>query len=201
MQVKEITNPRYTESGAIDCDVLFEGMDTPIPYTATAEDTAETGQHIWQELQSGKWGEIAPFSVTPEMLEAAKAAKRQEIEAWRTEQEAQPFTCEWNGRTWNAGPDSMARIAPVVMAAKSDAARDVMTWGDADNQQVQLSMSELEELAAAMAQAQADRNDEIYQRQREMKEELNNLEDLHSIREMTINGQSEQENQQASAKQ
>ncbi|EED0144740.1 DUF4376 domain-containing protein, partial [Escherichia coli] len=35
---------------------------------------------------------------------------------------------------------------------------------------------------------QVDRNDEIYQRQREMKDELNNLEDLRSIREMAISG-------------
>ncbi|EPE8742621.1 DUF4376 domain-containing protein, partial [Escherichia coli] len=106
-----------------------------------------------------------------------------------TEQEAQPFTFEWNGRTWNAGPDSMARLYPVVMAAKSDTARDVMTWGDANNQQVKLSMAELEELAAAMAQAQVDRNDEIYQRQREMKQELNNLEDLHSIRKLVVSSE------------
>ncbi len=64
MQIKEITSPRYTESGAIDCDVLFEGMEDPLPYTATPDDTAKTGQQIWQELQSGKWGEIAPFTVT-----------------------------------------------------------------------------------------------------------------------------------------
>ncbi|EMV2615338.1 DUF4376 domain-containing protein, partial [Escherichia coli] len=57
---------------------------------------------------------------------------------------------------------------------------------DADNQQVKLSMQELEELAAAMAQAQVDRNDEIYQRQREMKQELNNLEDLRSIRAFDV---------------
>ncbi|HFL4507412.1 TPA: DUF4376 domain-containing protein [Escherichia coli] len=182
MQIKEIKNPRYLESGAIDCEVLFEGMDDPVPYTATPEDTAKTGQQIWQELQSGKWGEIASFSVTPEMLESAKAAKRQEIEAWRTEQEAQPFTCEWNGRTWNAGPDSMARLYPVVMAAKSDTTRDVMAWGDADNQQVKLSMPELEELAVAMAQAQVDRNDEIYRRQRQMKDVLDSLNNLADIR-------------------
>ncbi|EET1639294.1 DUF4376 domain-containing protein [Escherichia coli] len=188
MNIQEIKKPRYLESGVIDCEVLFEGMDTPIPYTATAEDTAKTGQQIWQELQSGKWGEIAPFTVTPEMLEAAKAAKRQEIEAWRTEQEAQPFTFEWNGRTWNAGPDSLARLYPVVMAAKSDTARTTLAWGDADNQQVKLSMPELEELATAMAQAQVDRNDEIYRRQREMKEELSSLVDLRSIREMAISG-------------
>ncbi|EFM0162019.1 DUF4376 domain-containing protein [Escherichia coli] len=188
MNIQEIKKPRYLESGAIDCEVLFEGMDTPIPYTATPEDTATTGQQIWQELQSGKWGEIAPFTVTPELIAAAKDAKKREIEAWRTEQEAQQFTFEWNGRTWNAGPDSLARLYPVVMAAKSDTARNVMTWGDADNQQVKLSMPELEELAAAMAQAQVDRNDEIYRRQREMKQELNNLNDLRSIRAMAISG-------------
>ncbi|HAP2505009.1 TPA: DUF4376 domain-containing protein, partial [Escherichia coli] len=43
-----------------------------------------------------------------------------------------------------------------------------------------------EELATAMAQAQVDRNDEIYQRQREMKQELNNLEDLRSIRAFDV---------------
>ncbi|ELS3229493.1 DUF4376 domain-containing protein, partial [Escherichia coli] len=177
------------ESGAIDCDVLFEGMEDPLPYTATPEDTATTGQQIWQELQSGKWGEIAPFTVAPEMLEAAKDAKKREIEAWRTEQEAQPFMFEWNGRTWNAGPDSLARLYPVVMAAKSDTARTTLAWDDADNQQVKLSMPELEELAAAMAQAQVDRNDEIYRRQREMKQELNSLEDLHSIRKLVVSSE------------
>ncbi len=47
-------------------------------------------------------------------------------------------------------------------------------------------LPELEELAAAMAQAQVDRNDEIYRRQREMKEELNNLDDLRSIRAFDV---------------
>ncbi len=189
IQIKKITNPRYTESGAIDCDVLFDGMEDPLPYTATPEDTATTGQRIWEELQSGKWGEITPFTVTPELIAAAKDAKKREIEVWRTEQEAQPFTFEWNSRTWNAGPDSLARLYPVVMAAKSDTARTALAWGDADNQQVKLSMPELEELAAAMAQAQVDRNDDIYRRQREMKEELNNLEDLHSIRKLVVSSE------------
>ncbi|EME5204534.1 DUF4376 domain-containing protein [Escherichia coli] len=184
--VKGIRNAHYLENGAVDCEVLFEGETEFVPYTAMQDDSAPTGQHVWEELQSGKWGEITPFTVTPELIAAAKDAKKMEIEAWRTEQEALPFTFEWNGRTWNAGPDSMARLYPVVMAAKSDTARTTLTWGDADNQQVRLSASELEELATAMAQAQVDRNDEIYQRQREMKEELNNLNDLRSIRAMVI---------------
>ncbi|MBB2425854.1 DUF4376 domain-containing protein, partial [Escherichia sp. 11.1597] len=96
------------------------------------------------------------------------------------------FTFEWNGRTWNAGPDSMARLYPAVMASKSDTARKTMVWGDAENQQVKLSMQKLDELLTAMAQAQVDRNDEIYHRQREMKEELNNLDDLRSIRAFDV---------------
>ncbi|EFL9197139.1 DUF4376 domain-containing protein [Escherichia coli] len=182
MKIKDIKNPQSLESGAVDCEVLFFSMDEYLPYTATQEDTTRTGQQIWQELQSGKWGKIAPFTVTPEMLEAAKAAKRREIEAWRTKQEAQPFTFEWNGHTWNGGPDSLARLSPVVMAAKSGTVRTALTWGDADNQQVKLSMQKLEELATAMVQAQLIRNDEIYHRQREMKDALNAMEDLGTIR-------------------
>ncbi|WP_407904891.1 DUF4376 domain-containing protein [Escherichia coli] len=187
--IKSIRNAHYLENGAIDCEVLFGGEEDYVLYTAVPGDTAPTGQQIWQELQSGRWGKITPFTVTPALIAAAKAAKKQEINAWRTEQEAQPFTFEWNGRTWNAGPDSMARLYPVVMAAKSDTARTTLTWGDADNQQVKLSMPELEELAAAMAQAQVDRNDEIYRRQREMKDVLDGLEDLRSIREMTVSSE------------
>ncbi|HAK7590415.1 TPA: DUF4376 domain-containing protein [Salmonella enterica] len=183
--VKGIRNARYLENGAVDCEVLFEGETEFVPYTAMQDDTAPTGQHIWQELQSGKWGAPAPFTVTPELIAAAKEGKKREIEAWRREQEAQPFTFEWNGRTWNAGPDSMARLSPVVMASKSSAARDVMTWGDVGNQQVKMSMPELEELAAAMAQASMDRNNEIYLRQREMKERLSLLSTLSEVRGFT----------------
>ncbi|EES9724381.1 DUF4376 domain-containing protein [Escherichia coli] len=186
--VKGIRNAHYLENGAVDCEVLFEGETEFVPYTAMQDDTAPTGQRIWEELQSGKWGEIAPFTVTPELIAAAKDAKKREIEAWRTEQEAQPFTFEWNGHTWNAGPDSMARLYPVVMAAKSDTARTTLAWGDADNQQVKLSMQKLDELLTAMAQAQVDRNDEIYQRQREMKEQLSRLSTLDEVRALTPGG-------------
>ena len=186
MVIKNIINPRYTENGAIDCEVLFEGMAEAIPYTATAEDTAVTGQLVWQALQSGDWGEIAPFSVTPEALEAAKAARRQEIEAWRLKQEAKSFVFEWNDRKWNAGPASLSRLYPVVLSSRSDAARDVMMWGDADNQPVTMSMQELEELAAAMAVAQAERNNQIYIRQREIKDRLDGLTSLPAVMALKI---------------
>ncbi|EAB6759026.1 DUF4376 domain-containing protein [Salmonella enterica] len=185
-EIAAIRNARYLENGAVDCEVLFSDLANFLPYTATSTDSAETGRRVWQELQSGKWGDIAPFNVTKEMLEAAKAAKHQEIEAWREQQESQPFTFEWNGHTWNAGPDSLSRLSPVTVAAKAENARDVFVWGDASNQQVHLTMAQAGELAAAMAQASMDRNNEIYLRQREMKEALEKLCDLGSIREMTI---------------
>ncbi|EEM6848435.1 DUF4376 domain-containing protein, partial [Salmonella enterica subsp. enterica serovar Montevideo] len=99
---------------------------------------------------------------------------------------AHPFTFEWNGRTWNGGPDSLSRLSPVTVAAKAENARDVFVWGDAGNQQVKMSMPELEELAAVMAQASMDRNNEIYLRQREMKEVLSSLEDLGSIQAFNV---------------
>ncbi|EFM2190451.1 phage tail protein [Escherichia coli] len=37
-----------------------------------------------------------------------------------------------------------------------------------------------------MAQTQVERNDEIYRRRREMKEELNNLDDLRLIRAFDV---------------
>ncbi|EPO0761760.1 DUF4376 domain-containing protein, partial [Shigella flexneri] len=81
---------------------------------------------------------------------------------------------------------SLGRLSPVVMLAKSVTAQTHMAWSDADNQQVKLSMPELEELAAAMVQVQVDRNDEIYRRQRELKEELNSLKDLNSVRNFIV---------------
>lgn len=191
--ITAVRNAAYNEYGAITCEVQFEGAvdaasgePTWSPFTATSSDVTDYGRQLYHGLINGEYGEVLPFTITPEMLEAAKAAKRQEIETWRTEQETQSFTFEWNGRTWNAGPDSMARLYPAVMASKSDTARKTMVWGDAENQQVKLSMPELEELAAAMAQAQVDRNDEIYRRQREMKEQLSRLSTLDEVRALTV---------------
>ncbi len=80
----------------------------------------------------------------------------------------------------------MVRLPPVVMSAKSATARTTIAREDAEDHQVKLSAQKLEELAAAMAQAQVDRNDEIYQRQRELKEELSSLGDLNSVRNFIV---------------
>ncbi|MGT3194347.1 DUF4376 domain-containing protein [Yersinia enterocolitica] len=185
MNIKEIKNARYLESGAIDCEVLFEEMEEYLPYTATETDTAETGQIIWQTLIQGEYGDIAPFEVTPTMLQAAKEQKWQEINMWRLEQEAQSITFEYAGRTWNADQQSMARLSPVVAVANTNS-RDVMPWGDANNESVPLSMEQLKGLSEAMALALMEHNDRIYQRQREMKDEVAGLTDLKQVREFVV---------------
>ena len=48
-------------------------------------------------------------------------------------------------------------------------------------------MPELEVLSTAITLVIVERNDEIYRRQREMKEVLNTLKDLSSIRKLAIN--------------
>lgn len=186
MEIKKIENARWLESGAIDCDVLFAEFDDFLSYTAIPDDTAETGRRVWEELQSGKWGEITPFTVTPEMLEIAKEEKRREIETWRTEQEVQPFTFEWNGHIWNAGPDSLARLSPLTVVIRSENSRETFIWNDANNQPVSLTIAQAEEFVAAMAQAQLDRNNEIYTRQREMKESLNEQSELQAVRNLEV---------------
>lgn len=80
----------------------------------------------------------------------------------------------------------MVRLPPVVMSAKSATARTTIAREDAEDHQVKLSAQKLEELLASMVKDEVDRNDGIYWRQREHKEELNNLNDLRSIRAMMI---------------
>ncbi|HEA8756350.1 TPA: DUF4376 domain-containing protein, partial [Escherichia coli] len=61
-------------------------------------------------------------------------------------------------------------------------------WTDADNNNVVLTREKLIALNDAMMVAMVAEGFKIHERQREMKEQLNNLDDLHSIREMAISG-------------
>ncbi|EHQ7037740.1 DUF4376 domain-containing protein, partial [Escherichia coli] len=57
---------------------------------------------------------------------------------------------------------------------------------DADNNNVVLTREKLIALNDAMMVAMVAEGFKIHERQREMKEQLNNLDDLRSIREMVI---------------
>ncbi|SJI67757.1 prophage tail protein [Shigella sonnei] len=184
MQINDIKNARYIESGAIDCEVMFDDAKEYVPYTASPDDFSATGQQVWQELQGGKYT-VGPFAVTQEMLDVAKERKRSEIEAWRKDEEAKSITFEWKGRTWNGGRTSLERLAPVSMLTEQGE-RKSLSWGDADNEQVVMALDELVGLYSEMAQAQLQHYDEIYVRQRELKKQLAEAKTLEDVRRVVI---------------
>ncbi|MDJ7445219.1 hypothetical protein LEH14_28650, partial [Salmonella enterica] len=94
MKILAAKEGTYTESGMIGVMVHFEGFADFIPFTASPDDTEEHGRHLYADLKAGKYGPVALFTVTPEILTAAKQAKHAEINAWRDAQENGniPFT-------------------------------------------------------------------------------------------------------------
>ncbi|HIB1491879.1 TPA: DUF4376 domain-containing protein, partial [Salmonella enterica subsp. enterica serovar Muenchen] len=91
--ITDARNGRYNENGTISVEVCFDnnktedGVDLYLPYTAAVHDPADYGRQLYADLVAGKYGTVTPFTVTPEMLTAARQKKHTEINAWRDEQE------------------------------------------------------------------------------------------------------------------
>lgn len=186
MEIIKIVNPRYLESGAIDCEIQFAGMSELLPFTAMKDDDAPIGQEIWTQLLDGKWGTIKPCTVTDIDLEHARKDKKAQIEIWRAEQEAREFTVKWNKKTWQAGQATLARLQPIVLAIATNNAKSVIVWGDVKNNQVKLTYEQLHELATIIAQEQMQYNGKIYNRQRELKDRVDKLTSIQEIRDLRI---------------
>ncbi len=186
MRIVDIRNAHYLVSGLIECEVLFSGWADYLPYTPMETDTAETGRQVWQELQSGKWGEIAPYEPTQEDTETLRAGKLAEISAWRDAQENTEFTFEYDGHRWDCGKVSRGRLAPVTEVARSGLLPEGFFWTDADNNNVSLSAEALVKFEAAMVQAMVVRGFSIHERQRQMKGEVAKLESQAAILAYTI---------------
>ncbi|HAF2131277.1 TPA: DUF4376 domain-containing protein [Salmonella enterica] len=186
--ITDARHGRYNESGTITADVRFDDEIAPdgtplyLPYTAAAHDTAPYGVQLYNDLMSGKYGHITPFTVTPEMLAAAKAAKHAEINAWRNTQENGSIIFTLNGHRWDCGKASQTRLAPVVAVAKSGALPPGFFWTDADNIDVPVTTDELTALEAAMQQNMVIQGFRIHERQRQMKEEVDKLTSLDEVR-------------------
>ncbi len=186
MNILSIKNPVYISHDAISCQVLFEGETEFIPYTATATDTAATGRAVWQALQDGLAGEIAPFVMTEAQLERIRQSKHDEISRWRDDQENAGIIFEWNGHRWDGGKISRSRLAPVIAVAQAGALPAGFFWTDADNQDITLTPEELVQLDAAMLQAMVIRGFQIHERQRQMKEDVAGLESADAIRRYVV---------------
>ncbi|EIE0341676.1 DUF4376 domain-containing protein [Salmonella enterica] len=186
--ITAVRNPYYNESGTINAEVQFEGETnsdgTPryLPFTAAEHDPMDYGRQLFADLKAGKYGPVTPFTVTPEMLTAAKQVKHAEINAWRDAQENGSIIFTLNGHRWDCGKASQTRLAPVVAVAKTGSLPPGFFWTDADNIDVPMTADELAALEAAMQQNMVLQGFKIHERQRQMKEEVDKLTTIDDVR-------------------
>ncbi|HFD9218985.1 TPA: DUF4376 domain-containing protein [Salmonella enterica] len=186
--ITDARNGRYDESGTITADVRFDDEIAPdgtplyLPYTAAAHDTAPYGVQLYNDLMSGKYGPVTPFTVTPEMLTAAKAAKRAEINHWRDEQEDGSYLFEYDGHKWDYGKSTQDRMSISLVMAKRGALPADFAWTDGDNNIVPMDNAGLIALAAAIEQAMFEKGMQINQRQLQMKAEVEALTTLETVK-------------------
>ncbi|EGY1755911.1 DUF4376 domain-containing protein [Salmonella enterica] len=181
-------NGRYNESGTITAEVQFDGETNSdgsprwLPFTSAEHDPMEYGRQLYADLKAGKYGPVTPFTVTPEMLTAAKQEKHAEINSWRDAQENGSITFSLNGHKWDCGKASQSRLAPVVAVARTGALPPGFFWTDADNVDVPMTADELVSLETAMQQNMVIQGFKIHERQRQMKEEVDNLTTIDEVR-------------------
>lgn len=190
--ITDARNGRYNENGTISVEVCFDNNKTEdgvalyLPYTAAVHDPADYGRQLYADLVAGKYGTVTPFTVTPEMLTAARQKKHTEINAWRDEQENGSIIFTLNGHRWDCGKASQTRLAPVVAVAKSGELPPGFFWTDADNIDVPMSTDELTALEAAMQQNMVLQGFKIHERQRQMKEEVEKLTDYKAVQDYAV---------------
>ncbi|HGA5460554.1 TPA: DUF4376 domain-containing protein [Salmonella enterica subsp. diarizonae serovar 50:k:z35] len=190
--ITDARNGRYNESGTITAEVNFDGELTPegsplyLPYTAAEYDPMDYGRQLFADLKAGKYGPVTPFSITPELLAAAKDKKRAEINAWRDAQESGNYPFELNGHRWDCSKASQDRLAPVTAVARQGTLPAGFFWTDADNEDIPMTADELISLEAAMQQNMVAVGWKIHERQRQMKEEVDKLTELSAVRHYVV---------------
>lgn len=186
LNIKDIKSPQYLLNGDVDCYVLFEGFSDYLPYTASSNDDSETGRAVWDSLQSGDFGEITPYEVSPQVIEALKQQMLSEIKEWRKREESSTTIVSYNGARYDVDNATLDRIYPVLLAQKASSARQAVIWRDVDNRPVEMSSSEFENLVVAMSSELATKNDTIYTRQREMKDQVLSASTVEELQSITI---------------
>ncbi|EJM1835422.1 DUF4376 domain-containing protein [Salmonella enterica] len=186
MNIISARNGVYTENGNINSEVHFSGFDDFIPFTASPDDPEAHGRQLYADLKAGKYGPVGPFTVTPEMIQAAKDQKHAEISAWRNTQENGSIIFTLNGHKWDCGKASQTRLAPVVAVARTGALPPGFFWTDADNIDVSMTADELTVLEAAIQQNMVLQGFKIHERQRQMKEDVDKLTDYKAIQNYVV---------------
>ncbi|ELE1675531.1 DUF4376 domain-containing protein [Salmonella enterica] len=186
MKVIAAKDAVYTENNTIICRIKCEGDKDFSTYHAAGYDSDPDGRQLFDDLKAGKYGKIKPFTVTPEMLTAAKAARRAQINAWRDAQENGNYPFELNGHRWDCSKVSQERLAPVAAMAKAGKLPASFFWTDASNIDVPVTADQLIAMESAMEQNMVIQGFKIHERQRNMKKELDEMQDYKAIKTYTI---------------
>ena len=111
---------------------------------------------------SGEW-------VLSTTLEVALANATALVNAWRDTAESQQFTFAFNGRLWDAGQETRARLQPVAGLSELPAN---FFWTDAENVDVPMTLAGVHGLSQAHDVALVERGFAIHANQRNLKATL-----------------------------
>ena len=61
--IVSIKNPKWANEShtAIDCELMLEGLDDVLPFTASSDDCEPHGKEIFGRILAGEFGEISDF--------------------------------------------------------------------------------------------------------------------------------------------
>ncbi|HDC2545387.1 TPA: DUF4376 domain-containing protein [Salmonella enterica] len=156
------------------------------------DDTVEVSDDVWQtfagnpppegkQRAADKNGQPCWVDIPPPDIEDARKQKHDEINRWRNVQENANYVFRFNDHNWDYGKATQERLTLSVQMAKQNRLPDDFIWTDADNNDVPMTAGELLNLSDAIDQAMFTKGLQIHMRQREMKEEIDNMTDVKAI--------------------
>ncbi|MED9214058.1 DUF4376 domain-containing protein [Escherichia coli] len=168
----------YNSDGMITAISKDISMLWPVNQSVAEIENTENNRKI---DNSGRWGFDGEKVTDLLTVEKAREQKGEEINAWRDAMEAASYVFEFNGRRWDYGKETQARLEPSAAAARAGALPEQFFWTDADNNDVPVTAEELIALSDAAQQAMFTKGMEIHVRQRNMKKEIAELQDVEAI--------------------
>ncbi|EDK3117623.1 phage tail protein [Salmonella enterica subsp. enterica serovar Panama] len=135
---------------------------------------------------SGRWGFDGTNIIDLLTPEKARARKRYEINNWRGNEELRSITFDWNGHTWDAGKDTLARLTPVLIVASAGRLPSGFFWTDANDNNVPVSADDLTQLNQEIAFAMVMQGLKIHERQQKMKQDIEALTRVNDILEYSV---------------
>ncbi|EDW6064254.1 DUF4376 domain-containing protein [Salmonella enterica subsp. enterica serovar Oslo] len=124
---------------------------------------------------SGRWGFNGENVIDLMTVEKARRTKRDEINRWRDIQEDGNAVFEWKGHRWDAGKDTFARLAPVLIVANAGKLPSAFFWTDTEDNNVSVNADDLIRLNQEVAFAMVAQGLKIHERQQKMKQDIEAL--------------------------